>query len=197
MKKTLFMCALGLTVATSMVAGTMAIYTHEDDLLSAENATVRAKKFYVGGEMTNYTPDVRLAPGQSADWTFTATNIDPNSNMQSEVLTDLEISIDGGKIKNWDDLQISVTDKDGKTTDCTKAADGKLTVTLPSQFEPETAVTKEYTLTFKWNDTDPKGATEDQAALVIGKEEADLPNVTDFNVTLRGVQSADDKAITR
>lgn len=197
MKKTLFMCALGLTVATSMVAGTMAIYTHEDDLLETQDATVRAKKFYVGGEMTSYTPDVRLAPGQSADWTFTATNIDPDSTMKSEVLTDLEISIDGGKIKDWADLEISVTDDAGKTTECTKATDGKLTVTLPEEFAPETAVTKEYTLTFKWNDTDPNGTTEDQAALVIGKEEADLPNVTDFSVTLRGVQSANDKAIAK
>ena len=35
MKKTLFMGALALTIATSMVAGTMAVYTHADTLAGA------------------------------------------------------------------------------------------------------------------------------------------------------------------
>lgn len=47
MKKTLFMGALALTIATSMVAGTMAVYTHADTLAGTTNDTVSAKKFYI------------------------------------------------------------------------------------------------------------------------------------------------------
>ena len=50
MKKTLFMGALALTIATSMVAGTMAVYTHADTLAGKTDDMVSAKKFYI-----NYT----------------------------------------------------------------------------------------------------------------------------------------------
>ena len=41
------MGALALTIATSMVAGTMAVYTHADTLAGTTNDTVSAKKFYI------------------------------------------------------------------------------------------------------------------------------------------------------
>ena len=53
MKKTLFMGALALTIATSMVAGTMAVYTHADTLAGTTNDTVSAKKFYINSTATD------------------------------------------------------------------------------------------------------------------------------------------------
>ena len=66
MKKTLFMGALALTIATSMVAGTMAVYTHADTLAGATNDTVSAKKFYINSTATDKI-NIKLAPGFPGD----------------------------------------------------------------------------------------------------------------------------------
>lgn len=201
MKKTLFMCALGLTVATSMVAGTMAIYTHTDTLLQDETATARAKKFYIGvNNPQTAAVDIKLAPGQYADWNFTATNIDPaTAGFMSEVNTDLVIKISDAKVFNWKDFQIQLFVKGNEAgapiAVGTVADDNTVTLEAKNEYLAYTEKTSDYTLRFIWNDTDAAGLTEDQFDLVNGKTEDQMPNVTNFNVTVTGRQSTTDKPV--
>lgn len=201
MKKTLFMCALGLTVATSMVAGTMAIYTHTDTLLQDETATARAKKFYIGvNNPQTAAVDIKLAPSQYADWNFTATNIDPETpKFMSEVNTDLVIKISDATVFNWKDFQIQLFEKGKEAGEPiaigTVAGDNTVTLEAIDEYMAYTSITKEYTLRFIWNDTDAEGLTEDQFNLVNGKTEDQMPNVTNFNVTVTGRQSTTDKPV--
>lgn len=195
------MCALGLTVATSMVAGTMAIYTHTDTLLQDQTATARAKKFYIGVDKPqNAAVDIKLAPGQYADWNFAATNIDPETpEFMSEVNTDLVIKISDATVFNWKDFQIQLFEK-GKEADApiaigTVAGDNTVTLEAIDEYMAYTPKSKNYTLRFIWNDTDAAGLTEDQFELVDGKTEDQMPNVTNFNVTVTGRQSTSDQPV--
>ena len=91
MKKTLFMGALALTIATSMVAGTMAVYTHADTLAGATNDTVSAKKFYINSTATDKI-NIKLAPGNEEFWDFQVTN--HKEHIVTEVPMDLKLKVD-------------------------------------------------------------------------------------------------------
>lgn len=201
MKKTLFMCALGLTVATSMVAGTMAIYTHTDEF-AGEVTEARAKHFYVGADTSNSTDvSLVLAPGQSADWEFSLTNVDIN-NITSETNTDVKISIDSQKINNWADFTIQLVEGDTVVETGVLNSTTKQIELTSVKFLANTAFNKDYKLRFIWNDDASKGATLDDAAdtaLVYNKKDdaADYPDAAGVKVTITGTQSADDTPFIR
>lgn len=69
MKKVLVLGALVLTIVTSMVAGTMAVYTKTID----RSGEVSTFVFDIR-ETQNKKIDVKLAPGYSQAWNFTLTN---------------------------------------------------------------------------------------------------------------------------
>lgn len=197
MKKTLFMCALGLTVATSMVAGTMAIYTHSDDI-QGEIQTARAKHFYVGVNTIDATSvSLVLAPGQSADWDFSLTNVDENGTT-SETDTDVKISIDSSTITNWDDFTIQLVDGDKLVgTGVLNSKTNQIEIN-DVKFEANKVFNKNYKLRFIWNDDANNGATLDDAAdtaLVYNKKDdaGDYPDAAGVKVTITGTQSTTDK----
>lgn len=190
MKKTLLLCGLGLTVATSMVAGTMAIYTHTDTFLNADGSEVSgtAKKFYINTTTTSDIENFKLAPGESVKWDFVVTNVpSDNPDYVSEVNTDLVVSLNSGEIKNWTDLKVALV-KDNVETPL--AVNGnQLTIQKDNEFIAGTPASKTYSLKFTWDD---KGAgTKDDVAdtnLAYGKEGADLPSITGIKVSVTGNQ---------
>lgn len=201
MKKTLFMCALGLTVATSMVAGTMAIYTHTTDTIGTQAMDARAKKFFIDANSVGTTPvNIMLAPGQSADWDFVVTNIDTeHANWVSETNTDMTITVSEGSVNKWDDLKIQLVDKDGNEVlqNGTRNADGQLTLKVENEFEAFVGETNEYKLRFIWDDTTEgtKSDAEDTDLVYGAASKEELPNGTGLNVTITGTQSASDQAL--
>lgn len=195
MKKTLFMCALGLTVATSMVAGTMAVYTHSDELIGTVE-TARAKHFYVGVNTdASANVNLKLAPGQSADWDFSMTNVDPTTNVTSETATDVKIAISGGTISNWNDFAIQLIAADGSVLGTGKNVNGNVEMTLEQFYQAGVAKAEDYKLRFIWLDGND-GSLSDEADtdLVWNKNDtdADYPDAAGIKVTVTGVQSAAD-----
>jgi len=73
MKKTLITLALVLLLATSVIAGTLAMYTTSIDNLS--EGSVVAKEFILtkGGTDT-FAQNVKLSPGESEEWKFSIKN---------------------------------------------------------------------------------------------------------------------------
>lgn len=201
MKKTLFMCALGLTIATSMVAGTMAIYTHSDDLLNGDStAGAIAKKFYISTTAVDTQAlSMKFAPGESATWTFEVTNeLENNASYFSEVNTDLIVELNAASIFNWADFTIELQDVNGTRLNKVDAvAEGNsVKLVMPDEFKANEHKTTTYKLAFKWNDgVNSKLNDTEDTDLVYGiADEAKLPKATGFNVTVTGQQSTDNKA---
>lgn len=201
MKKTLFMCALGLTVATSMVAGTMAIYTHTDSLLG-ENGTADAvaKKFYINTEATETSIiNMKFAPGEQAEWDFTVTNeMKDNESYYSEVNTDMIVTLTAAEISNWSEFNIQLIDADtGEELATGKQSGNAVTLTMPDEFKANQHKTKNYKIRFKWIDEATDAVNKAQTALVYGvTDESQLPSAKSFNVTVTGQQSINNKAWT-
>lgn len=190
MKKALLLCGLGLTVATSMVAGTMAIYTHTDTFLNANGTEVSgtAKKFYINTTTTSNIENFRLAPGESVKWDFVVTNVpSDNPDYVSEVNTDLVVTLSSGEIKNWTDLKVTLV-QNGVESPLT-LKDNQLTIQKDNAFIAGTPASETYSLKFTWDDKssdtlDNKADTD----LAYGKEGADLPSITGIKVTVTGNQ---------
>lgn len=202
MKKTLFMCALGLTVATSMVAGTMAIYTHTTDKISTNDMDARAKKFFIDANAKEETvpANIMLAPGQFADWDFEVTNIDTkHNNWVSETNTDMTITVSSGEVKDWADLKIQLVDEAGNNVlaDGTRNADEQLTIKVEDEFEAFVGETNKYKLRFIWDDSASASLDDagDTALVFDAATKAELPNGSGLNVTITGTQSASDQAL--
>lgn len=206
MKKTLFMCALGLTVATSMVAGTMAIYTHTDSLLGENGtATATAKNFYIKADATETSViNMKFAPGEHAEWDFNVTNaLANNPSYFSEVDTDLVVTLSAEEEINWEDFTIQLFrgNDDVKTAKplATGLQDGKsVSFTLSGEFLANTQVTKGYKLQFIWVDPGTDAKNEMQTNLVYPEngELKVLPTAKNFKVTVTGKQSTNNDAWT-
>lgn len=200
MKKTLFMCALGLTVATSMVAGTMAIYTHTDTLLgNNEVANAVAKKFYINTEnVDSAIVNMKFAPSEHAEWSFTVTNeMKDNPNYYSEVNTDMIVTLTAAEINDWDEFTIKLLDADnGDAILATGTQLGNtVSFTMPDEFKANQHKTKNYKVQFIWNDANNDAVNKAQTDLVYGvTDESKLPSAKSFNVTVTGQQSKNNEA---
>lgn len=193
MKKSLFMLALGLTIATSMVAGTMAVYTHTDTILangSEGGITGIAKQFYIGAKTTQELDDFKLAPGESKDWGFNVTNKD-DKGIVSEVETDVIVNVNVGTAQDWADLQVVL--KRGDTVVGTmRPNNGVASFTDASVIKASTPFDTNYTITFEWLDGTGETLNDAQdTALVMDENgvKANLPKVQGITVTVTGTQS--------
>jgi len=95
MKKILLVSALVLVIATSMVSGTLAVYTKTIGIVASGSVT--AKNFIMKGkDTTDYEKkDLYIAPGDISTFTFTVSNSDTATNPATiaEVSMNLDISI--------------------------------------------------------------------------------------------------------
>ena len=155
MKKTLFMGALALTIATSMVAGTMAVYTHADTLAGTTNDTVSAKKFYINSTATDKI-NIKLAPGNEEFWDFQVTN--HKEHIVTEVPMDLKLKVDLKNAAALPDLVCTLYRVDGEKNVALASgtrADGSTTIELEKlgEFAPNVEKDSTYKLGFYWKDT--------------------------------------------
>ena len=136
MKKTLLIVALVLAITTSIIAGTMAYYTITlDELVKGD---VVAKEFILEGEVTKtHEGAVKLAPGESQEWTFNISNYDDNFVTE----TDMDVTIDVTTLNTSAPLEISVTLDDDDITS------GEV---IPNLFTAEVGATKILTVTVSW-----------------------------------------------
>jgi len=103
MKRTLIIVALVLVISTSIIAGTLAMYTITIDDL-AEGSVV-AKEFVLeAGETVGFSDNVKIAPGETEEWQFSVKNYkgEGEDAVVSETAMDLE-------------FEITLTNAEGKT----------------------------------------------------------------------------------
>ena len=112
MKRTLLVAALVLAISTSIIAGTMAMYTITIDDLA--QGSVVAKEFVLEPGQTNtFAEDVEIAPGERVEWEFSVKNYE--GDVVSETAMDLDIAVDIDDAAGKDaiaPLEITIIDED-------------------------------------------------------------------------------------
>lgn len=91
MKKVLTIIALVLILSTSVIAGTLAMYTTTIDNI-AEGSVVAKEFILVKGGTDTFTKDVKIAPSETVDWQFSVKNYD--GSVISETGMDLNFAVD-------------------------------------------------------------------------------------------------------
>lgn len=115
MKKILVLSALVLAVMTSIIAGTLAMYTTRLDNL-AEGSVVAKEFVLLKGGTDTFTRNVKIAPGETTNWQFSVKNY--NGSVISETAMDLDFDVaavaaDGKSVIA--PLVITVKDSSGNT----------------------------------------------------------------------------------
>lgn len=91
MKKVLTIMALALIFSTSVIAGTLAMYTTTIENI-AESSVVAKEFTLVKGGTDTFTKDVKIAPSETVDWQFSVKNYD--GSIISETAMDLNFAVD-------------------------------------------------------------------------------------------------------
>jgi len=91
MKKVLAIFALVLVFSTSVIAGTLAMYTTTIDNV-AEGSVVAKEFTLVDGGTDTFTKDLEIAPSDSADWQFSVKNY--QGSVISDTAMDLDFTVD-------------------------------------------------------------------------------------------------------
>ena len=151
MRKGLIIGALALAVVTSMTAGTLATYTKSADF----SGELSAKRFYFGAASSE-TLNLTLAPGESQEWEFEATNENPEG-LAPEVPLYLTVKV--GLPKEMKDAGVKadvylLLDGSSKKRRLPKLKD-QPDAYLDYDFSPLTApwarVTERYRVVFTWD----------------------------------------------
>jgi hypothetical protein len=125
MKKALVIFALVLVVSTSIIAGTLAMYTAKIDDL-AEGSVVAKEFILLEGGTDTFVKNVKIAPGETVNWQFSVKNHD--GAVVSETAMKLDIAVDAvaadGK-SAIEPLVFTVKDPGGSTVG-TMTSDGKI-----------------------------------------------------------------------
>lgn len=176
MKKILTITALVLLVASSLVAGTLAMYTKT---LNPIDGTVTAKKFYIGATSSSIA-DVKLAPSESNTWDFDVVNTN-ESDVPTEVDMDLAITVDvttdGVAI---DGLVVGLYDSGDNLLGTAVTKTGTVTYSLDNAFLANVAATKSFYVKAEWQN----GLASD----VTDTANADAAAQTKILVTVSGSQ---------
>ncbi|MDD2574295.1 MAG: hypothetical protein PHS69_07400 [Firmicutes bacterium] len=152
MKRILFIIALALIISTSVIAGTLSIYTIKlDDL--AEGSVV-AKEFVLEeGRVYTFGEDVKIGPGETVKWKFSLKNY--KGRIVSDTAMDLNFNV---RIKNApgksaiEPLRITVQDEDHEVMG---SKTGTGTIRFTDKFKlRETGQEKVYTVVIKWPSDD-------------------------------------------
>lgn len=152
MKKVLIIAALVLIVSTSIIAGTLAMYTTTiDDLASG---SVVAKEFVLleSGSDT-FTENVKIAPSETVEWQFSVRNYNGSVVSETDMALDFEISVAAASGKSMiNPLVVTVRDEED-TVVGTHTGSG--TITFSDTFELNTVgQEKTYTVFVEWPSND-------------------------------------------
>lgn len=171
MKKTLLMGAMALAIVTSMVAGTLAIYSKNFDF----SGNVAAKKFYVNASSQVESPDIQIAPGETATWEFEVTNTDGTVISAVDMATSIKVSLPAG----FQDIAVVLKNSEGAVLGSGTADAAGMIEVNGADFTANTARTDAYTLEFTWD-----GSKDDANDTSLGEAATSSP----FTVTVTGTQ---------
>jgi len=153
MKKNLVLAALALAISMSIIAGTLAMYVVEIDDL-AEGSLVAKEFILLEGGTDTFEDNVKIAPGETVDWTFSVRNYD--GTLVSETAMDLVFSIDIAGITEDNAIEpliFTVKDKDQTaiSTETNTVENGVGTITFTDEFQlDDDGQEKTYTVHIEW-----------------------------------------------
>lgn len=152
MRKLLLSFALLMVLTTSVIAGTLAMYTTKVDNL-AEGSVVAKEFVLLEGGTDTFMHNVKIAPSETVNWQFSVKNFD--GAIVSETAMDLSFTVDvmAAAGKNViEPLTVTVKDSDGAVVG-TATASGK--IVFADEFALQAAgQEKTYTVSVNWPSND-------------------------------------------
>jgi hypothetical protein len=152
MKKGLVIVALVLVLSTSIIAGTLAMYTTSIDNLAT--GSVVAKEFVLLENGTDsFTENVKIAPSETVNWQFSVKNYDGSVVSETAMGLDFNIDVKAADGKAMiDPLVVTVKDQNGNVV-------GTRTGSGPIQYNSSFALDsngqqKTYTVSVNWPSND-------------------------------------------
>ena len=124
MKKVFALVLLASIVATSLVTGTLAVYTVQAPQLSGGDITAKQFAFTAAGK-ENFSANVDIAPTESWETAFTVANFEGDVVSQTNMTVSIVVEVAGG----IEPLEIRVTGPEGEVSEIDNRG-GKSTVTL-------------------------------------------------------------------
>ena len=153
MKKVLLVSALVLTIITSMVSGTLAIYNVNLGTVASGSVIAKEFKLTAQGE-ADFTTNVLIAPTETVTMTFTVSNID--GAIVAEVPMDLDISV-GFAAASGKSIIVPLTaevKESGVVVSTGTLTNGAGTLSIVDELTDITVgETKTYTVEITWPDT--------------------------------------------
>lgn len=114
MKKVMFILVLVLTMASSLVAGTLALYTTSIDNLA--DGSVVAKEFIFTGVGTDsFRQGIKIAPTETVQWQFKVKNYENHIITETDLYYKLTFNVHATENKSAiDPLVVTVKDLEGR-----------------------------------------------------------------------------------
>lgn len=164
MNRTIIKVLLFCMILTCLTSGTMAVYTTKID--EAARTTITAKRFYIGVNSASEF-DIRLAPNEKQQSTFTITNADA-SGLPTEVDMSLTIAANYTALyKAIPGIRAYLTE-DGSDLVVDANVDGTFFYSEQRAFLADVKRERTFHMVFEWV------ATEDDQAAASGKTVDDL-----------------------
>lgn len=152
MKKVLVIIALVMVVSTSIIAGTLAMYTTKID--NVASGSVVAKEFVLLEDGSDsFTENVKIAPSETVEWQFGVRNYDGAVVSETAMALDFDIDVDAPEGKAMlDTVIVTVKDEYGQVVG---RSTGSGTITYDSAFELSAQGQSEtYTVSVNWPSND-------------------------------------------
>ncbi len=148
MKKALLGFALVLLLTTSVIAGTLAMYTTSIDNL-AEGSVVAKEFILTEGGTDTFTKNVKIAPNETVNWQFSVKNYNGSIISETAMNLDFDVDVAAAEGKNViTPLVVTVKDSNGNTVG-TVTASGKIEFTNEFGLSA-TGHEKVYTVSVNW-----------------------------------------------
>lgn len=149
MKKTLVIVALVLIISTSVIAGTLSMYTITIDDL-AEGSTVAKEFIFVGEGEDSFEEGVKIAPTEEVNWQFRVRNHEGSVITETDLYYRIRFHVRGTEGKEAiAPLKITVNDEEFNTTN------GEGTFDVLGTFElDEEGQHEDYYVKIYWPDGD-------------------------------------------
>lgn len=152
MKKILMIVALVLVLSTSIIAGTLAMYTTSID--NVATGSVVAKEFILLEDGTDsFIENVKIAPSETVEWQFGVKNHEGSVVTETAMALDFDINVTSAVGKSMiDTLVVTVKDQDGNVIGTTA---GSGTIEYNSEFSlSPVGQQKTYTVSVNWPSDD-------------------------------------------
>ena len=143
MKKTFTLILLALIVATSLVTGTLAVYSVEAPEINSGNIIAKEFVFTALGSQ-DFATGVEIAPTETVQKTFTVSNFNGNVVTGTDMNVTITVELQGEIVP----LTLIVTGDQDVTI-----VNNGTTSTISFTLSADQAVTKTFTVSVVWNST--------------------------------------------